>query len=86
MQLDPEEVKACTWLTRENIHSLYADPIEESIKIKQFLVREDGGIQPAELDIHRMFHRELWRDKNIYTGSQLVLTKWLENQHISSKI
>ncbi|KAJ9595539.1 hypothetical protein L9F63_013304 [Diploptera punctata] len=85
IKLDPEEVKACTWLTRDNVRSLYAQTDEATI-IKQFIVMENGEIQPAELDINRMFHRDLWRDKSIYTGSQLALTKWMENPSISSKM
>lgn len=87
IKLDPEEVKACTWLTKENVQSLYEEPTDEAIKIKQFVViGEDGEIQPAELDIHKMFYKDFWRNENIYTGSQLALTKWMESKVICSKI
>lgn len=70
-------MKACTWLSRANVQSLRTGDDSDK-KIKQFVVGEDGEIHPADLDIHGMFHTALWQDGEIYTGSQLALTKWLE--------
>ncbi|PSN39338.1 Nucleoside diphosphate-linked moiety X motif 17 [Blattella germanica] len=90
IKLDPEEVKACTWLTRNNVNSLFSAPPDTPQKVKQFVIDDNGEIQLAELDIHKTFHNELWQGKDIYTGSQLVLTKWLESHKekcfVSSKI
>jgi hypothetical protein len=69
-------VQACTWLSRDNVQSIRLGQNDDE-KIQQFVV-EYGEIHPAELNIHRMFHTDLWRDGEIYTGSQLALTKWLE--------
>jgi hypothetical protein len=84
-------VKACAWLSRDNVQSIRSGQNAHE-KIQQFIVGEDGEIHPAELNIHRMFHTDIWQDGEIYTGSQLVLTKWLEcwtepsNETISSKL
>lgn len=77
IKLDPKEVKASTWLSRDNVQSIKLGH-KGVEKIQQFVVGEDGQTHPAELNIHRMFHAELWQDGEIYTGSQLALTKWLE--------
>lgn len=84
-------MQACTWLSRDNVQSIRSGRNDDE-KIQQFVVGEDGQIHAAELNIHRMFHTDLWQDGQIYTGSQLVLTKWLEcwrelpNETISSKM
>ncbi|GFG35576.1 hypothetical protein Cfor_00067 [Coptotermes formosanus] len=77
IKLDPKEVKAATWLSRDNVQSIKSGHNRVE-KIQQFIAGEDGQTHPAELNIHSMFHAELWHDGEIYTGSQLALTKWLE--------
>jgi 8-oxo-dGTP pyrophosphatase MutT (NUDIX family) len=91
IKLDPKEVQASTWLSRHNVQSIKSGHKGVEI-IQQFIVGEDGQTHPAELNIHKMFYAELWQGGEIYTGSQLALTKWLErwteppNSTISSKM
>jgi len=90
-QLDPKEVQASTWLSRHNVQSIKSGHKGVEV-IQQFVAGEDGQTRPAELNVHKMFYTELWQGGEIYTGSQLALTKWLEcwteapNGTISSKM
>lgn len=90
-QLEPKEVQASTWLSRHNVQSIKSGHKGVEV-IQQFVAGEDGQAHPAELNIHKMFYAELWKGGEIYTGSQLALTKWLEcwteppNGTISSKM
>jgi len=91
IKLDPKEVQASTWLSRHNVQSIKSSHKGVEV-IQQFVAGEDGQTRPAELNIQKMFNTKLWQGGEIYTGTQLALTKWLEcwteppNGTISSKM
>ncbi|XP_069675045.1 nucleoside diphosphate-linked moiety X motif 17-like [Periplaneta americana] len=91
INLDPTEVRACTWLTKENVESIRRGNRDDVEIVQQFVVGEDGNIHPEDLNIHRMFYSDFWNG-DAYTGSQLVLMHWLNGcngpstENISSRM
>ncbi|XP_046398239.1 nucleoside diphosphate-linked moiety X motif 17-like [Ischnura elegans] len=78
IKLDPEEVKACTWLTPEIVSLLLIGDKEKLGTHHSFVVGDDKSLQPCPLELKSMFSYLLWKEGKVYSGSQLALTKWME--------
>ncbi|CAB3363429.1 Hypothetical predicted protein [Cloeon dipterum] len=80
IKLDPEEVQACAWLTPESVKFLL-EACEPPVQPYQemFTLTPQGQLHKEQLTVSSMFHPALWGRSDIYSGSQLALTKWYES-------
>lgn len=80
MQLDPEEVQACTWLSESNIQALMNDDTQErQPPFQQWVLHNDlVHLVPRDLPLRTMFYYS-W-NTGVYTGTQLALEQWLKGR------
>lgn len=80
MQLDPEEVDSCAWMTPESIRyimSACSEPTQPSQVM--YSPSPEGNLKPKPMTLSSMFHKELWGNGEIFSGSQLALVVWYES-------
>ena len=80
MQLDPEEVDSCAWMSPESVRFLISACSEPSQPSQvMYALSPEGKLNPKPMILSNMFHKELWGKGEVFSGSQLALVVWYES-------